>query len=220
MEREVPPRELTPRLISLLAETLGWPLAAVWSWDAEGRTLRCDGIHPQRSGGRGWGARLTNTAGLAARVWQTGIRQWSDRVEREDLAVARTALGAAASQCVEAFATPLRLSPSEDGVAACPRVPHRPTTRRSTAARLLVGAACTRRACRRRRRRTRPRPTTSASSARPLQKFVALAALSARAGAAPRRARRGEVSRGAGTAHHPSERARGPFLEVTCAQDA
>lgn len=211
MEREVPPRELTPRLISLLAETLGWPLAAVWSWDAEGRTLRCDGIHPQRSGGRGWGA-LTNTAGLAARVWQTGIRQWSDRVEREDLAVARTALGAAASQCVEAFATPLRLSPSEDGVVvfyASHR--HRPDDEvLETAARLLVGASWTAPGV-----SSSPPPhadpvanATSASSARPLQKFVALAALSA-APVLLQGERGAGKSRVAREIHDRSERARG-----------
>jgi DNA-binding NtrC family response regulator len=116
MEREESRRELLRDVMIRTCDTMGWSLAALWSWDHSDKVLRCESAYSQiPGGGRGW-ATLTNSAGLAARVWATQGTQWSEGIEREDGAVARTVLSPQAPVPVEAIGMPVGQGGQSDGV--------------------------------------------------------------------------------------------------------
>ncbi len=109
-------REMLRDVITQVCAAMNWCVAARWSWDRAAKALRCDAVYSQRpDGSRGWGT-LSNTEGLASRVWATHCPQWSDSLEREDAAVVKTVLGAQSQQIVEAIGVPVGHAGYADGV--------------------------------------------------------------------------------------------------------
>ena len=109
-------REMLRDVITQVCAAMNWCVAARWSWDRAAKALRCDAVYSLRpDGSRGWGT-LSNTEGLASRVWATHCPQWSESLEREDAAVVKTVLGAQSHQIVEAIGVPVGHAGHADGV--------------------------------------------------------------------------------------------------------
>ncbi|CAN5625538.1 hypothetical protein BH24ACT14_BH24ACT14_20010 [soil metagenome] len=73
--------KLAERAADTLARALGWPFAAVWSIDEDGRRLRCSSLSDGAANYPALAAmtrqqRLSRGAGLPGRVWQSGLPAW------------------------------------------------------------------------------------------------------------------------------------------------
>ena len=108
--------EMLRDVITEVCAVMNWSLAARWTWDRAAQNLRCEAVYSQRpDGSRGWGA-LNNQQGLASRVWRSRNALWSDGLEREDAAVARTVLRARSEELIEAVGVPVGREGRIDGV--------------------------------------------------------------------------------------------------------
>ncbi len=215
MGREDSRREMLRDVITQVLTQMDWCVAARWAWDRASQSLRCDAVYSQRpDGNRGWGT-LSNTQGLAARVWTTHCTQWSDGLDREDAAVVRTVLGGASEGVVEAVGVPVGRDGHADGVVVFYATHgHRPDTAlMDMLSSLLVGGRYTPMAA-------APTAPTAARSQRPasrdsISSVVDLAAASLCTVLVTGERGSGKA-RAAREIHLAGERARGPYVECDC----
>jgi DNA-binding NtrC family response regulator len=215
MEREEGRREMFQHVVAAVCETMGWCLAATWMWDHGTGVLRCNGVQPRSlTVTYGWSA-VTTAAGIAARVWGDHEPRWFDEIDREDAAVMRTALGIQSERVREAVGVPIGHDGQVDGVVVFYSThTHRPEPALiKLLSMLFTGARWSPTAQVEARTPAASAPREEESGTR---SFATIAAQSM----APVLLR-GE--RGAGKAHlareihRRSERARGPYVECSCA---
>ncbi len=213
MSRDDGRPEMLRDVINEVCTLMGWSLAARWSWNRASQSLRCEAVYSQRpDGSRGWGA-LTNAQGLASRVWASHAPQWSDGLDREDAAVARTVLNDRSEGLIEAVGVPVGRDGHPDGVVVFYSAHgHRPDAHFiETLSSLFVGGAWVSA-----KTSSRGDATRRSSSQRGATAAVVELASTSRCTLLIT----GE--RGTGKAfvareiHASSDRARGPFIECDC----
>ncbi len=214
MSRDDGRPEMLRDVITEVCTLLGWSLAARWSWDRAARSLRCEAVYSQRPDcSRGWGA-LTNAQGLASRVWASHAPQWSEGLDREDAAVARTVLNDRSETLVEAVGVPVGRDGHPDGVVVFySDHGHRPDAHFiEVLSSLLVGGAWV---------SAKPSARGETTQRRHSQRGATAAVVELAASSRCTLLITGERGTGkvfvAREIHASSDRARGPFIECDCA---
>ncbi|MBL8603886.1 MAG: sigma 54-interacting transcriptional regulator [Myxococcales bacterium] len=104
------------RSLGAVCDLLGWPLVALWTYEASTEQLRCDGVLPSRGGSRGWST-LRAQESIALRAWRERRPCWGGSMMRDDLRVARVALQATSVGLDETLALPIGRGGRLEGVA-------------------------------------------------------------------------------------------------------